>query len=111
MMNQKRKRLPLPFILQYSSFIISSRVAPFAERESIIKGFIPKARVGSNRESDPAYLPIRQRTGPLDKRPSKRDFGKVVYGPPLMCQVQYGFGFYKVPREFGKLIEVPDPPS
>ena len=28
--------------------------------------FIPEARVDSNRESDPAYLPIRQHTGPLN---------------------------------------------
>ena len=78
-----RQNLPLPFIIQHSSFNISKGVAPFAVREfnwkdlkfeiSNSQQFIPEARVGSNRESDPAYLPIRQHTGPLDKRPSMRD--------------------------------------
>ena len=38
-------------------------------------GRLPKARVGSNRESDPARLPIRPHTGPLNERPDNGERG------------------------------------
>ena len=65
---------------------------PFAVREPIYRQLIPEARVGSNRESDPAYLPIRLHTGPLDKRPSMRDSRQTrdgtSYGPAKDCQAE-----------------------
>ncbi len=60
---------------------LDSEVRPFAEREPLkanLARFIPEARVDSNRDSDPAYLPIRPRSRTSRQTPRLAGTGLIL---------------------------------